>query len=73
MAGGGAPAGIATMTALGSIGGAVAPALLGVIRTATGNFNLGFQIIAGIVILGTLTLLCFVPGHFLGEGEKPEE
>lgn len=72
MSGGGTPAGIATMTAIGSIGGALAPSLLGLIRSVTGSFNLGFQIYACIVVLGAVTLLRFVPGRLLGETEKPE-
>ncbi|SOE87540.1 D-galactonate transporter [Burkholderia sp. YR290] len=72
MAGGGAAGGIAAITTLGSIGGAIAPSLLGLIRTMTGSFSLGFQIYAGIVALGALTLLFFMPGRLLGEGAKPE-
>ncbi|BEU25617.1 MFS transporter [Paraburkholderia caribensis] len=72
MAGGGAAGGIAAITTLGSIGGALAPSLLGFIRSATGSFSLGFQLYAAIVALGAITLLCFVPGRLLGEGTKPE-
>lgn len=72
MSGGGAPAGIAVMTTVGSIGSALAPSLLGLIRNLTGSFNLGFQVYAGIAFLGSLVLLCLVPGHLLGETERPD-
>lgn len=71
MSGGGAAAGIAAMTTIGSIGSALAPSLLGVIRSLTGSFKLGFQIYAGIAVLGALTLLMCVPGRLLGESERP--
>lgn len=72
MSGGGAPSGIATMHSVGSMGGLIAPSLLGFINGTTGSFSLGFQIYAGIVVLAAVTLLLLVPGHLLGEDERPE-
>lgn len=72
MSGGGAAVGIAAITTIGSIGGAIAPSLLGLIKDLTGSFALGFQIYAGIIVLGALTLLLFVPGRLLGEEARPD-
>lgn len=71
MTGGGAAAGIALITTLGSIGGAVAPSLLGLIKDLSGSFDLGFQIYAGVITLGALMLMVFVPGKLLGEKARP--
>jgi ACS family phthalate transporter-like MFS transporter len=72
MSGGGAAGGIAVITTIGSVGGAIAPSLLGLIRDLTGSFALGFQIYAAIIALGALTLLFVVPGRLLGEQARPE-
>ncbi|WGS52444.1 MFS transporter [Paraburkholderia sp. D15] len=59
--GGAAAAGIATITAIGAIGGAVSPSLIGSLATRTGSIYTGFAVIAVLLIAGMIALLWAVP------------
>jgi ACS family phthalate transporter-like MFS transporter len=56
-----APGGIAVVSSIGALGGAVAPALLGWVKTQTGSLALGLELAAGMVLLGSLVLLLGIP------------
>ncbi|MHB1207087.1 MAG: MFS transporter [Rhodospirillaceae bacterium] len=60
-------AGIAVVTAMGSIAAALSPAMLGWIRVHTGSLDLGLQISAGIIALGATVLLVGIPASALRE------
>lgn len=62
-----AAGGIAAVTAIASIGGALTPLMLGWIRVQTGNFSLGLQVSAGLICLGSLVLLLTIPARVLRE------
>ena len=59
--GGAAAAGIATITAIGAIGGAVSPSLVGMLKAETGSVYAGFAVIAALLIAGMVALLRAVP------------
>jgi nitrate/nitrite transporter NarK len=59
--GGAAAAGIATITAIGAIGGAVSPSLVGMLKAETGSVYAGFAVIATLLIVGMVALLWAVP------------
>lgn len=59
--------GIAVVTAMGSMAGAVSPALLGWLRVRTGSLALGLQISAAIISLGAIVLLLGIPARVLRE------
>jgi D-galactonate transporter len=59
--GGAAAAGIATITAIGAIGGAVSPSLIGMLKTQTGSVYAGFAVVAVLLIAGMIALLWAVP------------
>jgi sugar phosphate permease len=52
-----AAGGIATITAIGAIGGAVSPWLVGTLKMSTGSLYIGLAAIAVLLTLGMLTLL----------------
>jgi MFS family permease len=58
-----AAAGIATITAIGALGGAVSPSLVGLMKTWSGNVYAGFSAIALLLSLGMLVLLWAVPAR----------
>ena len=62
-----AAGGISLVTSLGSIGAALAPVLLGWIKTETGSLSLGLQVSAAVIAFGALTLLVGVPARLLHE------
>ncbi|MDB5983514.1 MAG: Nitrate/nitrite transporter [Pseudomonas sp.] len=52
-----AAAGIAVITSLGSLAGVISPAAIGLIKTATGSFTLGFYAVAAVMALGGVVML----------------
>lgn len=52
-----AAGGIAMMSTIGALGGAIAPILLGSVKTMTGNLHYGLYVIAGMAALGSIILL----------------
>ncbi|WHZ09882.1 MAG: putative MFS-type transporter [Burkholderiaceae bacterium] len=63
-----AAGGIAVISSLGAIGGAVSPSLVGTMKVHTGSIYGGLSIVAVLLALGMLALLVFVPRSF---GRKP--
>jgi len=57
-----AAGGIATITAIGAIGGAVSPWLVGTLKASTGSLYIGLTAIAVLLTLGMLTLLWILRG-----------
>jgi sugar phosphate permease len=51
-----AAGGIAVISTMGNFSGAVGPAALGFIKNATGRFDIGLDIMAGLLLLGALLL-----------------
>ena len=62
-----AAGGIAVVSAIAAVGGALTPLMLGWIRTRTGDLSLGLQISAGLVTLGSVILLIGLPARVLQE------
>jgi len=60
LSGTGAAAGIAVISTMGTTSGAVGPALLGLIRTATGSFSLGMYVLSAILSLAAILMLVLV-------------
>jgi nitrate/nitrite transporter NarK len=52
-----AAGGIAMVSTIGALGGAIAPILLGSVKTMTGNLHYGLYVIAGMAALGSIILL----------------
>lgn len=52
-----AAAGIAIITSLRSLAGVVSPAAIVLIKTATGNFTLGFYAVAAVMALDGMVML----------------
>lgn len=67
-----AAGGIAFINSLGLVGGFVSPFLLGWIKTTTGNLSMGLYVMAGIMIVGGLTVLIAVPANLLHEHSETE-
>lgn len=59
--GGAAAGGIATITAIGALGGAVSPALVGTLKAHTGSVYPGLAVVAALLAAAMAALLCFVP------------
>ncbi|MFT4063877.1 MFS transporter [Paraburkholderia sp.] len=57
-----AAGGIATITAIGAIGGAVSPWLVGMLKASTGSLYIGLAAIGVLLSLGMLTLLWILRG-----------
>jgi MFS family permease len=55
-----AAGGIAVISTMGNLSGAVGPAALGFIRNATGRFDVGLQIVAGLLLLGGVLLFALL-------------
>jgi MFS family permease len=60
LSGMGAAGGIAVISMMGTMSGAVGPVLLGVIKGATGNFSYGMYSLSAILILAAGLMLAFV-------------
>jgi D-galactonate transporter len=56
-----AAGGIATITAIGALGGAVSPSLVGMLKASTGSLYTGLFVIALLLVAGMAVLLCTVP------------
>jgi D-galactonate transporter len=57
-----AAGGIATITAIGAIGGAVSPWLVGTLKASTGSLYIGLAVIGVLLSFGMLTLLWILRG-----------
>jgi MFS family permease len=55
-----APAGIALITAVGSLGGATTPFMVGILRDATGSFNEAVMLVAALNAVGGILMLMVV-------------
>lgn len=67
MSGTGAAAGIAVIMIICELGGALAPPILGYIRTSTGSLEVAIYAIALLLLLGAALLLAVVPRRLLHE------
>ncbi len=47
---------LAVINAIGNVGSAVSPLLIGILRDATGSFSSGLWFVAGLLVLGALVL-----------------
>ena len=47
---------LAVINAIGNVGSAVSPLLIGILRDATGNFSSGLWFVAGLLVVGALLL-----------------
>ena len=68
-----AAGGIGVVSTIGALGGAVAPALLGWVKTETGSLERGLQMLAAMVAIGAVILLVAIPAHVLREGGGQRE
>jgi MFS family permease len=62
--------GIAVISMMGTVSGAVGPALLGAIKTATGGFTDGLYVLSAILLLAAVLMLVFIkdrPGQTAGD------
>jgi MFS family permease len=62
-----AAAGIAMISSMGNLAGVLSQAGVGAIKSATGNLYLAFDVIAAVLLIGTLILLIGIPAHRLHE------
>jgi ACS family 4-hydroxyphenylacetate permease-like MFS transporter len=51
------PAGIGLISAVGLLGSAVSPAVIGVLRDLTGNFSAGLFYVAGLLVVSIVLIL----------------
>ncbi len=56
-----AAGGIAVISSLGALGGALSPSLVGMMKVHTGSIYAGLAVIAAVLIIGMITLLLGVP------------
>ncbi|WP_422420392.1 MFS transporter [Pseudomonas sp. GZD-222] len=63
----GAAAGIALISSLGGIAAMVSPVLVGSIKVSTGSLYIAFDVIAGLLVVGSLILLLGIPARLLRE------
>ena len=69
LTGTGAAAGLALVNSMGNLGGFAGPAIVGVLKEATGSFSAALLFLAGALALGGLMALCFrEPGCQAGAG-----
>lgn len=61
--GGEAAGGIATITAIGALGGAVSPSLVGLLKTHTGSLYAGLAVVGMLLALGMIVMLLAVPAR----------
>jgi MFS family permease len=70
----GAAGGIAVISSIGGLAGVISQAVVGAIKTATGSLYLAFDLIAALLVIGTLLLLIGIPAQRLrerhGEGRR---
>jgi sugar phosphate permease len=66
-----AAGGIAFITAVGAIGGAMSPSIVGLLKTHTGSLYMGLSAIAVLLVVGMLALLWFVPANRETRAGKP--
>lgn len=59
--GGSAAGGIATITAIGALGGAASPSLVGMLKAHTGSLYTGLAVIAVLLAIGMIAMLFAVP------------
>ncbi len=59
LTGTGAAAGLALINSMGNVSGLVSPALIGVIREATGSFTAALLFLAGALLVGAIIVLLF--------------
>ena len=52
-----AAAGIALMATIGNLGGYAAPLMMGIVKQSTQRLDYGLYLLAGLILLGTLTML----------------
>jgi len=57
LTGAGAASGIALINSVANLGGWLAPNIIGLVETATGQFNIAYQILAGVLFAGGLLVL----------------
>ncbi len=68
--GSGAAGGIAVVNTIGLLGGFVSPIIIGWTKTLTGDVTTGLYVIAGILLLGALLTIVFVPGMLKRERKE---
>ena len=66
----GAAGGIAIISSLGNIAGVLSQTAVGAVKTATGSLYLAFDLIAVLLVLGTLLLLIAIPAARLAPEGK---
>ncbi|MBT2792089.1 MFS transporter [Paraburkholderia strydomiana] len=64
-----AAAGIALISALGSLGGAASSWMVGALSARTGSLNAGLEAVAGVLVFGTVLLLWFAPRDHARDAE----
>lgn len=62
-----AAGGIAAISSMGHLAGALSQTAVGAIKSATGSLYLAFDVIAGLLVLGALVLLIGIPARRLQE------
>ncbi|MCY1181956.1 hypothetical protein D9M73_224910 [compost metagenome] len=55
------------ISSLGGIAAMVSPVLVGSIKASTGSLYIAFDVIAGLLVLGSLILLLGIPARLLHE------
>ena len=70
LAGSAAAGGVALINSIANLAGFGAPALLGQIKTATGQLAPGLFIVAGVEVCALLLILLFVPRFVRAETRK---
>jgi nitrate/nitrite transporter NarK len=68
-----AAGGIAIISTMGTVSGAVGPALLGWIKTATGGFDDGMYALSGLLILASLLMLSLVSDKRTAPASTPAD
>ncbi|QEY62945.1 MFS transporter [Metapseudomonas lalkuanensis] len=63
----GAAGGIAIISSIGGIAGIISQAMVGAIKTATGDLYLAFDLMAAMLVIGALLLLIGIPADRLRE------
>jgi D-galactonate transporter len=63
LAGTAAAAGIALINSIGNLSGWLGPSVVGWLKDLTGTTSSGLYVVAGLEVVATLLILCFVPNH----------
>lgn len=66
-----AAVGIAVISCIGGLAGVISQVVVGAIKSATGDLYLAFDVIAGVLVVGTVVLLVAIPASHLKERVKP--